>query len=124
WPKNVLHQVGIDKAILDINATVRPHLAIVDGIVGMEGDGPIMGTPKHAGVFLVGDNLPAVDATATRVMGLDPGNIVYLSTPYTTQIGPVSERAIDQRGEPLRKVVADFEFPHHPHYNQFKGIKG
>ena len=45
---------GIDQSILDINATVRPHLAIVDGIVGMEGDGPIMGTPKPAGVLVMG----------------------------------------------------------------------
>ena len=45
WPKNVLHHAGIPDSILDINAAVRPHLAIVDGIIGMEGDGPIMGTP-------------------------------------------------------------------------------
>ena len=49
WPKNVLHHAGIPQSILDINAAVRPHLAIVDGIVGMEGDGPIMGTPAAAG---------------------------------------------------------------------------
>ena len=46
WPKNVLHQAGIPGSIVDINAAVHPHLAIVDGIVGMEGDGPIMGTPR------------------------------------------------------------------------------
>ena len=36
WPKNVLHFAGIEPSILDINATVRPAFAIVDGIVGME----------------------------------------------------------------------------------------
>ena len=46
WPKNVLHHAGIGGSILDINAAVKPHLAIVDGIIGMEGDGPIMGTPS------------------------------------------------------------------------------
>ena len=54
---------GIAGSILDINAAVRPHLAIVDGIVAMEGDGPIMGTPKAAGLLVMGTNLPAVDAT-------------------------------------------------------------
>ena len=49
WPKNVLHYAGIGQSILDIAAAVRPHLAIVDGIVGMEGDGPIMGTPRRIG---------------------------------------------------------------------------
>ena len=72
WPKNVLHWKGIERCILDINATVRPHFAIVDGIVGMEGDGPIMGTPRKAGVLVMGRNLPAVDATSARIMGIDP----------------------------------------------------
>src|SRR5579872_6242314 len=62
WPKNVLHHAGISQSILDINAAVCPHLAIVDGIVGMEGDGPIMGTPRAANVVVMGKNLPAVDA--------------------------------------------------------------
>src|ERR1700726_5135306 len=44
WPKNVLHWAGIDRAILDINAALKPDFAIVDGIVGMEGNGPIQGT--------------------------------------------------------------------------------
>ncbi len=52
WPKNVLHWAGIVPSILDINSTVRPDFAIVDGIVGMEGNGPIQGTakvPRRAG---------------------------------------------------------------------------
>ena len=49
------------------------RLAIVDGILGMEGNGPIQGTPKPAGVLLFGDDPVAVDATGCRVMGLLPG---------------------------------------------------
>ena len=50
WPKDVFHVRGIPESILDIAATVRPSLAIIDGIVGMQGDGPIMGDPVHSGV--------------------------------------------------------------------------
>jgi uncharacterized protein (DUF362 family) len=46
WPKNVLHWAGINESILDICATVRPHFVIADGIIAMEGDGPLNGTPK------------------------------------------------------------------------------
>ena len=35
WPKNILHFHGIDNSIVDLTATVRPQLSIVDGIVGM-----------------------------------------------------------------------------------------
>ena len=63
WPKNVLHSVGIEPSILDIAATVRPDFTIVDGIVGMEGDGPILGDPISSGVIVMGRSAVAVDAT-------------------------------------------------------------
>ena len=50
WPKNILHWRGIDNSIVDLVATIRPGLAIVDGIIGMEGDGPIMGTAAPGGL--------------------------------------------------------------------------
>ena len=61
WPKNVLHHSGIPETVFDINASLDNVVAIVDGIVCMEGDGPIMGTPKPMGLVLVGTSLPAVD---------------------------------------------------------------
>ena len=63
WPKNELHWRGIDNSIIDIALTRTPDLAIVDGIVGMEGDGPLNGTPKPLGVLVMGPDLVAVDAT-------------------------------------------------------------
>jgi uncharacterized protein (DUF362 family) len=107
WPKNVLHWVGIPPAILDVNATVRAHLAIVDGILGMEGDGPLMGTPKAAGVLAFGRNLPAVDATCARVMGVDPFKIPYLRAASGFQ-GPIREPNIIQKGESIRSVQTRF----------------
>src|SRR6266481_8404839 len=56
WPKNVLHWVGIHECVLDICATVRPHFVIADGIVAMEGDGPLNGTPKELHTILLGDD--------------------------------------------------------------------
>ena len=78
WPKNVLHHNGIPETVADINATISQTLAIVDGIDCMEGDGPILGSAKHMGLVLVGENLPAVDATAARIIGLRPERISYL----------------------------------------------
>jgi uncharacterized protein (DUF362 family) len=100
WPKNVLHHAGIPESILDITAAVRPHLAIIDGIIGMEGDGPIMGTPRDAGVLVMGTNLPAVDATAARLMEIDPRRITYLAA-ASGRLGPIAARHIEQRGESI-----------------------
>jgi len=107
WPKNVLHHAGIEDCILDINATVRPHFAIVDGIVGMEGDGPIMGTPKAAGVIVMGRNFPAVDATCARIMGIDPKRVEYLAD-SSGRLGAIREENIRQHGETLSSVRTPF----------------
>jgi uncharacterized protein (DUF362 family) len=108
WPKNVLHNAGIVESIIDINATLRPHFAIVDGIVGMEGDGPIMGAAKNAGVIVMGRNLPAVDATCARLMGINPHKINYLDS-ADNKLGPIAESLITQRGEPWKSVRTDFQ---------------
>ena len=78
WPKNALHWVGIDNAILDVAGAVRPAYAIVDGIVGMEGNGPIQGTPVDAGVLIFGDDPVATDTVTAMMMGFDPARIPYL----------------------------------------------
>ncbi len=108
WPKNVFHWEGIEQSIFDINATVGAHFAIVDGIVGMEGDGPIMGKPKQAGVIVMGRNLAAVDATCSRIMGINPQKVSYLKS-ASGRLGPIRERGIFQRGETIKSVRVDFE---------------
>src|SRR5205823_4851668 len=75
WPKNELHWRGIPNSIIDIALTQTPHLAIVDGIIGMEGDGPLNGTAKHVGALVMGNDLVALDATCCRLMELDPEQI-------------------------------------------------
>lgn len=98
WPKNPLHHVGVEQSIVDLWQAVRPGLAVVDGIVGMQGDGPIMGDPKPAGVVLLGEQLPAVDATAARIMGLQPDRMGYLAVAARLG-GTVSAGRITQVGE-------------------------
>jgi uncharacterized protein (DUF362 family) len=108
WPKNVLHAAGIHRSILDIYATLKPQLAIVDGVIGMEGDGPIMGTPKYAGVLVIGENFPAVDATCARIMKIDPTKIPYLKE-SEGWLGPIRNRHIHQRGELIDTVKTEFQ---------------
>lgn len=107
WPKNVLHWAGIDRAILDINAAAWPDFAIVDGITGMEGNGPIQGTPKAAGILVLGDDAVAVDATCCCVMGLNPGRVRYLARAGTL-LGHIEEDQIHQRGENIANVRTPF----------------
>ena len=101
WPKNELHWRGIHNSIVDIALTRTPDLAIVDGIVGMEGDGPLNGTPKPMGVLVMGADLLAVDATCCRLMQLDPAKVGYLVLGASKKLGQMNEAAIEQLGETI-----------------------
>jgi len=108
WPKNILHWAGIPQALLDLNSTVRPDFAIVDGIVGMEGNGPIQGTPKSCGLLVVGDDPVAVDSTCARIMDLLPERIDYLAR-AAFLLGHLKEERIHQLGESIASVRTPFE---------------
>jgi uncharacterized protein (DUF362 family) len=107
WPKNILHHNGIDSSIVAINTSLKPHFSIVDGIEGMEGDGPLRGETVRSNVIIMGDNLTAVDATAVRVMGLHPERIPHLRM-MLAHGGTINTGRIDHVGESITSVKRDF----------------
>jgi len=119
WPKNVLHYNGIPQTVFDINASLPRTIAIVDAITCMEGDGPIMGSPKQLGLLLIGANPTAVDATAARIMGLRPERISYLQL-ADQRLGPLAERHIAQRGEPWWPLLNPFVILDDPHLQSLR----
>jgi uncharacterized protein (DUF362 family) len=80
----------------------------------MEGDGPIMGSLKRMGLVLVGTNLPAIDATAARIMSLRPERVSYLAL-AADRLGPIAEERITQRGERWQDLVSPFTILDVPH---------
>ena len=108
WPKNALHWAGIHRSILDINSSLPiPQFAIVDGIVGMEGNGPLQGQAKQSGVLILGDDLVAVDATAARLMKIEPRKIDYLEI-ADRFLGNISHERIVLVGEQLERFQQDY----------------
>jgi uncharacterized protein (DUF362 family) len=113
WPKNELHWRGIDNSIVDIAATRPPDLAIVDGILGMEGDGPLNGTAKAMGVLVMGDDPVAVDATCCRLMEFDPERVGYLVLAQRKKLGRLAADCIQHRGETIEQRAQPFDtVPH------------
>ncbi|MBV9623040.1 MAG: DUF362 domain-containing protein [Acidobacteria bacterium] len=98
WPKNILHWKGIQESILDICATVPIGFVIADGIVAMEGNGPLQGTARVLGKIVLSDDPVAADATCARLMGFNANHIPHVRE-ASRFIGNTSTALIDQVGE-------------------------
>jgi uncharacterized protein (DUF362 family) len=108
WPKNVLHWKGIDRSILDVTAVVPVHFVIADGIVGMEGNGPLHGAPRTLGRIVLADDPVAADFTCARLMGLNPLRVPHLAQ-AAEFLGNGNPERIIQLAEQLPHTVRPFE---------------
>jgi len=115
WPKNILHWRGIESSILDICATVPVHFVIADGIVAMEGNGPLAGTSRALGKIVLSDDPVAADTTCARLMGFSPDMIPHIRE-TAKFLGNAAPERIDQLALavtapkiPLR-TVPEFEY--------------
>ena len=118
WPKNVLHWSGIEESIADLHAAFPRQFAIVDGIVGMQGNGPIQGVPKSVGVLVAGRDPVAVDATCCRIMRINPYRIGYLKLATGGVEAQISESNIHQTGEAIAAVATPFDLI--PEFQSFR----
>ncbi|MBK5293921.1 MAG: DUF362 domain-containing protein [Acidobacteriia bacterium] len=107
WPKNVLHWAGIEESIVDLHRLFPRHFCLVDGISGMEGNGPIQGTTKHVGAIIAGNDMVAVDATCCRIMGINPEKVRYLQMAESK--GQLSGRNVRQIGEAPQHLATPFD---------------
>ena len=114
WPKNILHWKGIQESILDVCATVPIHFVIADGIIAMEGNGPLNGTPRPLRRIVLSNDPVAADVTCARLMGFDPKRIVHISE-GSRFLGNAEPVNVDQVGDTVRppttpfRVVPEFE---------------
>ena len=66
---------------------IRPSLVIVDGLYGMEGKGPIKGSPVFHGFAIASEDVVLADALATYVMGFDCDDVSFISHAYGEGLG-------------------------------------
>src|SRR5581483_73322 len=105
------------ESIADLHMAFPRQFAIVDGIVGMQGNGPIEGKPKFAGVLVAGSDPVAVDATCCRIMRINPYQIGYLKLATGGVDAQISEENIQQSGESIASVATPFDL-----ISEWKGI--
>lgn len=110
WPKNLLHIKGIPQCILDLVHLIHPVFAVVDGVVAMEGDGPVNGVAKKTGFIVLGNDLAAIDATCARTMSIDPYELDYIKMAGKV-IGNIEKEKITIHGSAIEKVCQEFDRP-------------
>ena len=109
WPKNILHANGLALSVLGVYQAARPVVSVVDGIVGMEGDGPLFGDPVAHGLLAVGTDPVAVDATCCRLMGIPPAEVDHLLLAAWAGVGEVSK--IELRGAAPESLQRQYRRP-------------
>lgn len=94
------------RALVDVNRMVQPRLAVMDGTIALEGNGPKSGTPREMNLVLASGNLVGIDATAARIMGFDPAQIEQLT--LCAQHGLGSRDGFAVEGATVDEVAAPF----------------
>jgi len=89
--KSVFHG-DMGRVLVDINKVIRADFNIVDGYIGMEGDGPAFGIPKKCELLVGGDDPVAVDACCARIMGFSPNSVGHIREAARAGIGSISYR--------------------------------
>lgn len=102
----------LDEILPYLAEVVRHDLIVVDGVTAMEGNGPVIGTPRELGVVVAGFDPVSVDAVCSRMMGFDPGMIGHIARAREMGLGEVDSDAIDVVGEDWRRFAGEFERPY------------
>ena len=74
------YHLVLDDALADLNSAIRPALALMDGTVGLEGNGPKSGRSRIADRILCSGDPVALDTVQAEVMGLDRATVRHLAT--------------------------------------------
>jgi len=93
--------------VVDIFSIKMPVLTIMDGILGMEGDGPSSGTPRWINLLLTSRDPVALDAIAADIIGLNPENVPTTKIASEAGLGIGWPEAIEVVGETLESVKID-----------------
>ena len=117
--KSKMHQgyIAINMNIAEMARYLMPELAIIDGYVGMEGNGPVGGSPVKWGVALAGTNPVEVDALTAWLMGFEPEDVGYLFFLNKMGYGEINPKNINVIGEDSANLRIKFA-PHRTYRSQ------
>lgn len=95
--------------IVDLDEFFRPKISIVDAVVGMEGNGPTAGTPRHIGVIAASENPHELDLVCAKIIGISPKNVPTLQAAIKRNLCPAEVGELEVVGDIESFCIPDFK---------------
>lgn len=102
------YHLVLDRALADVNVLFKPAFAVMDGTVGLEGNGPKSGRPKVANRVLASGDAVALDTIAAKIMGFDPRDIGHIQLCAERGLGVGDPDQIEVVGEDASELNLGF----------------
>jgi len=100
---------GINYNLYALASRVHPHLAVIDGFEGMEGNGPRLGTPVNHRVCVVSTDWFAADRVGVELMGVDFAKVGYLNYCAQAGLGTADLSTIEIVGESISNHIKHYK---------------
>ena len=100
---------GINYNLYALAPRLHPHLSVIDGLEGMEGEGPVGGTPVKHHVCVVSEDWLAADRVAVELMGINFADIGYLNFCGSTGMGQTDLNYVEILGPALQDHVITYK---------------
>lgn len=97
--------------LVDLNEYFKPRLAICDAVVGMEGNGPTAGTPRHIGAIIASKSTYYADVVGAELIGMNIDGLPTLQAAYERGFAPASSKNLRVYGDIRALTVDDFKAP-------------
>lgn len=111
------HKRGVDEPLGELGKILKPHLIVLDGVEGMEGNGPTHGTRNAPGIFAVGTDAVEFDTVLAQVMGFRPDEVPMIGYATVEPCGPVIH------GLSIDAARVPFARPSHGEYQKMLGLR-
>jgi predicted dehydrogenase len=113
----------LSDVLVYLNKTVRQDFVVADGIVAMEGLGPIQGKPVNLGLIVTGKSPITVDAACCHIMDFNPYAVEPLWKAHQQGMGEIDAGKIRFLGENLDSIRRKFALPQYSRQNLVQALK-
>ncbi|MBN1173683.1 MAG: DUF362 domain-containing protein [Micromonosporaceae bacterium] len=100
--------VKLSGSIVDLNLIRMPDFAVVEGIVGGEGDGPLSCTAVDSKAMFAGQDLVALDTVCITFMGLTVADVPHVTLASSIGLGASDLSRIEVKGATLQNIAMHF----------------